>query len=190
MQSFKVVVAACAVAATLLSGAPAVLAIPHATAPVTDANRDRLIPAGTLVRIALDQTISSSHNKAGDKFTFKIVDDIKIGDRVAVPAGTQGSGKILSASPAHGGRSDGSLRLEFESLTLADGTKLDMAITRASLTADANEHNGMAGDIATVATMTVPFFYLIDALRKGDDITIGAGRAFHVATITDTFLSQ
>ena len=166
----------------------AAVAIPHADAPVTDETRDTLLPSGTLFRIAMNNTVSSAHSKAGDLFTFTIVDDVRIADRVAVPSGITGSGKVVTSAPAHGGRVDGILKLQFDPIKLTDGTNVIVDITRESLVADQNEHNGMAGSVAEVADMTVPGFFLIDFLRKGDDVTLTAGAPFHVAVTEDAFL--
>jgi len=181
---------ALAAAAALMLGAllpTAAVAIPHANAPVTDQTADTLLPTGTLLRIAMNQTISSAHAKAGDPFAFAVVDDVKIGDRVAIPAGTAGTGKVVRCAPAHGGRVDGILKLQFDPVKLADGTTVDIDITQESLVADQNSHNGMAGSVAEVADITVPGFFLIDFLRKGDDITLTGGNPFHVAVTQDAF---
>ncbi|MBC5806405.1 MAG: hypothetical protein DLM53_11890 [Candidatus Eremiobacter antarcticus] len=180
----------CAAAFAISSfGLPAI-AIPHATTPVNDATQDKLIGTGTLVKIEMLQTISSAHSKAGDKFTFRIVQNVMAGSRVAIPAMTQGSGKVLESRPARGGRNDGRLRVEFDPVALADGTNVKLAITRESLVADENEHNGTAGSVAEIADMTIPGFFILDFLRKGDNITLGAGAPFHVAVTEDAFLTQ
>jgi preprotein translocase subunit YajC len=173
---------------TLASWPLTALAIPHATAPVTDETRDTLLPTGTLFRIAMKQTVSSARSKTGDGFAFTIVDDVKIGDRVAVPSGTSGTGKVVKSAPAHGGRVNGILKLQFDPIALSGGTSVIIDITQESLVADQNEHNGMAGSVAAVADMTVPGFFLIDFLRKGDDIVLTSGAAFHVAVTQDAFL--
>ncbi len=181
--------AALALAAALALLYPvAAAAIPHADAPVTDDTRDSLLSTGTLIRIAMEQTVSSAHSKVGDTFAFKVVDDVHVGDRIAVPAGTSGTGKVIRTAPAHGGRVDGILRLSFDPVKLSDGTEVVVDITQESLVADENEHNGMAGSVAEVADMTVPGFFLIDFLRKGSDITLAAGAPFHVAIVQDAFL--
>ncbi len=181
--------AALALAAALALLYPvAAAAIPHADAPVTDDTRDSLLATGTLIRIAMEQTVSSAHSKVGDTFAFKVVDDVHVGDRIAVPAGTSGTGKVVRTAPAHGGRVDGILRLSFDPVKLSDGTEVVVDITQESLVADENEHNGMAGSVAEVADMTVPGFFLIDFLRKGSDITLAAGAPFHVAIVQDAFL--
>lgn len=186
-SSFSVALAAAAVLAFAAWPMSAV-AIPHANAPVNDQTRDTLLPEATLFRIAMKQTVSSAHSKAGDAFAFSVVDDVKIGDRVAIPAGTAGTGKVVRSAPAHGGRVDGILKLQFDPIKLASGTEVVVDITDESLVADENEHNGMAGSVAEVADMTVPGFFLIDFLRKGDDVTLSGGSPFHVAVTQDAFL--
>ena len=178
-----------AAALVLSVGAPRpASAIPHANAPETDQTRDTLISTGTLIRIAMRTTVSSAHNKPGDAFTFSVVDPVLVGDRIAIAAGTSGTGKILTCSPAHGGRVDGTMKLSFDPIKSSSGTDVIIDITQASLVADENDHNGMAGSVAEVADMTVPGFFLIDFLRKGSDVTLAAGAPFHVAVTEDAFL--
>src|SRR5579872_2277581 len=103
----------------LVYAAPS-FAIPHASAPVTEQDRNSLVGAGTLVKIEMLQTISSAHSRVGDTFKFRVADNVMAGDRIAIPAGTEGSGKVLESRPAHGGRTDGRLRVQFDPITLGD----------------------------------------------------------------------
>jgi len=182
-------IAAVAAACICIFAPLAASAIPHAQAPVTDQSRDTLLPEGTLLRIALKSTVSSAHSKAGDHFAYATVGDVVIGSRTAIPAGTTGTGTVERAAPAHGGRVDGILKLQFDPLKLADGTVVPVDITTASLVADQNDHNGMGTSVADVADVTVPGFFLVDFLRKGDDITLTAGSPFHVAVMEDSYLT-
>ncbi|HEV2878067.1 MAG TPA: hypothetical protein VGW96_00690 [Candidatus Eremiobacteraceae bacterium] len=180
-----------AVTAMLILGtAGSAVAIEHATTPQNDETRDNLVGEGTLIRIVMLQTVTTAHCKVGDKFTFRVVDDVKAGSRIAIPAGTTGSGKVTICSPAHGGRQNGKLKVEFDPVLLADGTQLFVAITRDSVVADANDSNGTAPALEDIANMTIPGFFLIDFLRKGDDVTLGANQPFHIAVTEDAFLSQ
>jgi hypothetical protein len=176
-------------AAVLLCSPAAVLAIPHATTPINPETKDNLIGSGTLIRIRLMETVTSARNHKGDKFDYEIADNVMAGSRVAIPAGSKGTGKIVSISPAHGGRVDGRLKLEFDPLILSDGTEIDVGITAASVYADANEKNGMAGDVMQIADMTIPGLFIIDFLRKGSDVTLTAHSPFHVAVTQDAFMT-
>jgi hypothetical protein len=168
----------------------AALAIGHAATPITPETKDSLIVTGTLMRIKLVQTVSSSSSHKGDIFDFVIVDDVKAGSRVAIPAGSRGMGRVVAVSPAHGGRVDGHLRVQFSPIMMSDGTEVKIAITQESLNEDANERNSMAGDVMQIADMTIPGLFLIDWLRKGDDVTIGAGKPFHIGVTQDAFLTS
>lgn len=190
VRRFAASVFAAACAWALLAGPTPTLAIPHADTPDSADVHNILVASGTLVKVAMLQTISSAHSRAGDKFTYRVVDNVMAGDRVAIPAGTQGSGKVLESRPAHGGRVDGHLRVQFDPLVLADGTKVSLAITTQSLVADQNERNGTAGAVAEIADMTVPGFFILDFLRKGDDVTLAANAPFHIAVTEDAFLSE
>ncbi len=165
-------------------------AIEHATTPENDETRDSLIASGTLVHIVMLQTISSAHCKKGDTFSFRVIDDVKAGSRLAIPTGTTGTGKVTDCAPAHGGRQDGRLRIEFDPIALSDGTQVPVGITHDSLVADANEKNGTGPALEDIANMMVPGFFLLDFLRKGDDVTVAANSPFHVAVTEDAFLSQ
>jgi hypothetical protein len=183
------VLAAVAAACASLVPVPAA-AIAHATAPINDETRDSLIASGTLVHVALLQTISSAHCKKGDSFGFHVLDNVMAGSRVAIPAGTAGTGKVTECAPAHGGRVDGRLRIEFDPLVLSDGTQVAVGITHDSLVADANQKNGTMPALEDIANMMLPGFFIIDFLRKGDDVTLLANAPFHIAVTEDTFLSE
>jgi hypothetical protein len=165
-------------------------AIEHATTPIDDETRNSLIAEGTLIRIALIQTVSSAHCQKGQTFAFQVLDDVKAGSRVAIPAGFKGTGKVTECRPAHGGREDGLLHLEFDPLALPDSTQVAIGITHDSLVADANEKNGTGPALEDIANMMLPGFFIIDFLRKGDDVTLVAGAPFHIAVTEDAFLSQ
>ncbi|HXW77542.1 MAG TPA: hypothetical protein VEJ20_09040 [Candidatus Eremiobacteraceae bacterium] len=180
--------AAVACAVSLL--APVVAAaIPHADTPVTDQTADTLLQTGTLFRISMVNAISSAHSKAGDAFSFVVAEDVVIGGRVVIPKGTAGTGKVVRATPAHGGRVDGILHVQFDPVKTPDGTLVDVDITSQSLAADENDRNGTASSIAEMADIAVPGFFLIDFLRKGDDVTLAANSPFHVAVTQDAFFT-
>jgi hypothetical protein len=176
------------VAALLLLLPCAAIAIPHASTPVDVDTSSKLIPAGTLIRIRMLNSLSSASTKEGTYFSWVVSDDVKVGERVVIPAGNVGWGKVVTVSPAHGGRVPGFLRLRFYSIYLTDGQRVDVAVTHESSVADQNQKNGYAPAIEDVATMFVPYFFIFDALRKGDDMIIPKNAVFHVGTLEDTFI--
>jgi hypothetical protein len=45
----------------------------------------------------------------------------------------------------------------------------------------------LGGSVTDVADVTVPGFFLIDFLRKGQDVVLTGGKPFHVAVIEDVY---
>ena len=176
-------------ACTAVAALPAA-AIEHATAPINDETRNSLIASGTLLRVELLQTITTAHCQKDQTFNYRVLDNVMAGARVAIPAGTTGTGKVTVCAPAHGGRVDGRLHIEFDPLVLSDGTQVVVGITHDSLVADANQKNGTAPALEDIANMMLPGFFIIDFLRKGDDVTIPANAPFHIAVTEDAFLSD
>ncbi len=81
-----------------------------------------IVPTGTVLMVGFQEPLSSATSKAGDRFTAKVMEPVRLNGRVAIPAGSVIAGRVLSAKPAArlgGGRAQ--LNLEFTSLRLAAG---------------------------------------------------------------------
>jgi len=55
------------------------------------------VPAGTHVRVRLEQAVSTQHNHAGDRFTATLESPIVMGEKTVVPRGTEFQGHVTSA---------------------------------------------------------------------------------------------
>lgn len=180
-----------ALIATALLLAPAMAsAIEHAPAPVNAQTKNVLLPEGTLIRIRMLNELSSSYSHAGDPFRWVVSDDVLVNKRVVIPVGTLGFGKVSKVSPAHGGRVPGWLKLAFDPVKLSDGQVVDIAVTHASVIADQNAKNGYAPAAETVAGVMIPYFFLFEGLRKGDDMIIPQNAVFHVGVLEDVFVTE
>ena len=105
-------------AAILMAGLVTVIA--GMTAAAQDA-RQVTVPAGTRVLVRMIDSVDSSKQTAGYRFTASLETNLKVGDVVVAPRGTPIYGRLASASSA--GRMSGSSELTLE-LTdiLIDGT--------------------------------------------------------------------
>lgn len=82
------------------------------------------VPAGTTVRLRLNNTISTRTNREGDRFTATVTEPVYAqGGEVAIPSGSTVSGVITSVERAGrvGGNSE--LQLRYESITLPGGNQ-------------------------------------------------------------------
>ncbi len=90
-------------AATPVFAQPAVISPPSVEAPPPAPQESCCaIPALTIVAIEIGATLSSQVNKPGDRFPIKLVEPIKIGESIVVPAGATGEGEVIHTAKKGG----------------------------------------------------------------------------------------
>jgi hypothetical protein len=57
------------------------------------------LPAGTSVRVRLDQDLGSKISRAGDSFSATVADPVRINGEVIVPRGARADGTVIDARP-------------------------------------------------------------------------------------------
>jgi hypothetical protein len=93
------------------------------------------IPEGASLPVALETSLSSSANKAGDAVVGTLVRDVTSEGRVLVPAGSELRGRVTAA--ASSGRVKGRARLAFAFDTLVvDGRPYPISARATDITAD------------------------------------------------------
>jgi len=83
------------------------------------------VPAGTAIQVSLDDPVSSRTARVEDRVSTRVVQDVRIEGRVAVPAGTQVRGIVRAVEPAQRPSRSGRLELSFDALYL-DGERYDV----------------------------------------------------------------
>jgi len=83
------------------------------------------IPVGTEIDVRLLDPLSSGRNQVEDRFRATTIVDLRMGDRILIPAGSEMRGVIMSLEKA--GRVDrkGNMTLAFDQITV-DGTRYAM----------------------------------------------------------------
>ncbi len=59
-----------------------------------------LIPAGTAVRVRLEQSVDTRRNRAGDRFEATLISPVEVDGQVILPRGTPFEGHITQSSPS------------------------------------------------------------------------------------------
>lgn len=82
-----------------------------APAPVAPETPGALVtvPALTPLYIRIDAELSSKKNKNGDRFPIHVDEDVRVGDVVVIPAGSEGEGEVIHAAKSGGGGKPGEL---------------------------------------------------------------------------------
>ncbi|OFV94247.1 MAG: hypothetical protein A3F68_08560 [Acidobacteria bacterium RIFCSPLOWO2_12_FULL_54_10] len=78
--------------------------------------REVEIPAGTKLRIRLDQTLDTSRNRRGDSFAAKLDTPLMLEEKVVLPQGTPVQGHITAAKPSGRLKGRGFMTLTLDSL--------------------------------------------------------------------------
>jgi len=94
-------------------------ATPTAAAPAGDLIQ---VPALTPLKLKLGDPVSSNVNKPGDRFRLFVVEDVKMGDAVVIPAGTAGEGEVIHAAKSSAGGKAGELLLTARFLRVGEQT--------------------------------------------------------------------
>ena len=76
------------------------------------------VPAGALLRMRINQTLTSASAKAGDSFDGIVVNDVVAGGAVAIPRGAAVQGKVVDAKKSGALAGRGELTLQLTQVTL------------------------------------------------------------------------
>jgi len=85
---------------------------------------DLTVPSDAVLGLQIERTVSSELARIEDKVDARVTRDVRVSDRVAIPAGSTVRGSVTEVD--RGGRVKGKARLgiRFHTIVLADGTQL------------------------------------------------------------------
>jgi len=148
-------------------------------APAVSSTMRVTVPGGTPITVHLANEISSSTAHEGDTFSFSVVDDVRTGGWLIIPAGSQGVGKITSVENAAGNGHSGKLGLQFAYVYAVDGEKI--RVTQAANPTENEQKTGVASTaiIATYALLGPAGSSAHDGM-KGREASISPNTPFSV----------
>lgn len=115
---------------------------PDAEIVTTVPSRPNELPEGTLLRVRLDQQLSTATTQPGSQFSAHMAANLTKDGRVVVPVGATVVGRVLSVNQGHRFGSAASIRLRPDEIDLPDGTRYFL---HAELY-DVNPHSGSKTD--------------------------------------------
>lgn len=158
------------------------------------------LPAGTKIRLRMDNEINSKVSSVNDTFTSVISESVKVRDTVVLPIGAIINGRIMQVKRASTGKKNGSLTLSFEMLRFKngdrreiDGILVNQLAVKSASTKDILTIAGAAGIGAIIGGISrLENGTLLGAavgsgagagaifLRKGKDVRIKANEEFEI----------
>ncbi len=144
-----------------------------------------MVPKGTLVRVRLEQSLSTRSTKEGQTVRFTVENSVKIGTRKVIEKGALVQAYVSDVRhPQRFGR-NASLKIKFLSVLSTRGREIPIEIGEHA--AKTNQQMGMAAG-ATVGGAIVfgPLGLLAGLFVKGKNIEIPNGTILHVEVSEDS----
>src|SRR5262245_6678167 len=125
--------------AALLTGGASGQAEPRSVAPASLPDR-AIIDAGTQAKVVLLGAVSASKSHAGDVIAARLVEPVRIGEKVVLPEGTVFEGRVVKAMRPRWLSRPGSLLLTFDRLTLPHGVSTPLSASIIGAELDSRSH--------------------------------------------------
>ena len=90
------------------------------SAPATPAAIE--LPAGTTIRVRLDQDLGSKISQPGDSFTATVSDDVLVDGKTAIARGSRADGAVINAKPLGKFKGGAELVIKLERVTTSYGS--------------------------------------------------------------------
>ncbi len=76
------------------------------------------VPEGATFALVLETAISSATSRSGDLVVARLAEDVRVGEKVVVPAGSEVRGRVTAAAPSGRVKGDARLAFDFDTLVL------------------------------------------------------------------------
>jgi hypothetical protein len=97
-----------------------------APAPPEPRFEDLELPAQSVIGLQIETSITSETARVEDEVIARVSRDVRVGDRVAIPAGAQAHGEVILVERGARVRERARLGVRFTSIVLGDGTRLPL----------------------------------------------------------------
>ena len=106
----------------LFDAAPAPEPLPPP--PPEPAFEDLIVSADSVIGLQVESSLTSERARVEDEVVARVTRDVRVGDRVAIPAGAQAIGEVTLVERGGKMRDKARLGVRFTSIVLGDGTRI------------------------------------------------------------------
>jgi type IV secretory pathway VirB10-like protein len=99
----------------------------HPAEPPARTFAELVVSADSVVGLQTESRVSSESARVEDRVDARVTRDVKVGDRVAIPAGTRAIGSVMQVERGGKFKEKARLGIRFHTLVLADGTRIPIA---------------------------------------------------------------
>jgi hypothetical protein len=143
-----------------------------------------VLPRDSLVRVRLQNGLTSRRSGSGDRFDFVVTEDVMSQGSIWIPRGTRGTGTVLSARKSGMFGKSGKLNISFGQINTLTNEPATLTLSKRAYSE--NQRREMAAGVSLGGALLLgPVGLLGGAFIHGDDIKIPAGSELYVATQGD-----
>jgi hypothetical protein len=117
---------------------------PRAPEPPQKTFVELVVPPNSVIGLQTENRLSSETAKVEDRVEARVTRDVKVGDQVAVPAGSRVIGSVVQVERGGKFKERAHLGIRFNTLVLADGTRLPINTEMISRDGDAPGNSSAA----------------------------------------------
>jgi hypothetical protein len=149
--------------------------------------KSETLTAGTEIVAALQNTVDTGRNHAGDKITLRTIEDVRVNEVTVIPAGATINGEVTHIDPAGRVAGGAELTLRYTELVTPDGKSYPISATPLRLKGkgDAKESALEIGGGAVAGGVIGGILGGKDDIAKGAAVGAAAGTGVAVATKGD-----
>ena len=146
-----------------------------------------VVPANTLVKIALVDPINAKNLKAGDIIKYKAAEDVVEDGMLLFTQGAEGYAVINKVKQASNFGRDASIDMDFKTMTAVDGSTVNMLLGEKSK--ETMQQLAMAAGASLAGILLLgPIGIIGGAFVKGSNINFPEGTELYIQTKEDTKL--
>jgi hypothetical protein len=102
--------------------------LPALPPPAPQRTIDELVVStDSVIGLQSDSTVTSERARVEDRVEARVTRDVKVGDRVAIPAGSRAIGFVTQLERGGKFKEQAKLAIRFQTIVLADGTRLPIS---------------------------------------------------------------
>jgi hypothetical protein len=155
---------------------------PRAPEPPRPTLEDLVVPRDSVIGLKTDTRVASDTAHVEDRVDAHITRDVKVGDRIAVPAGSKVIGSVTQVDRGGKFKEQARLGIRFHTIVLADGTNLPIS-TETIVRLGESPSNGSAAKIGGGAVGGAILGAILGG-AKGAAIGATAGAGAGTAAVT------
>jgi hypothetical protein len=103
-----------------------------------------VISTDSVIGLQSDTTVTSEQARVEDRVEARVTRDVKVGDRVAIPAGSRAIGYVTQVERGGKFKEQAKLAIRFQTIVLADGTRLPISTAPVEREGDSKTNSSAA----------------------------------------------